>query len=201
MQFWEELLLLFKNTSFLSIQIYSKYKDKISGDNTIGLFINELRLQLFAYHSSPEYDLLKIPKSSTKKVIFIKDNLKSNKHRNLIHPGYFNVNISLFTESQNHHAYFNRKVSIDERGEIKNCNSLSKSFGNINHESLEEIVSSTEFQQLWFIQKDKTLICRNCEFRYMCVDPREPLLNNDALYYHKVPCNYDPFSSTWTDNK
>src|SRR6185295_18691747 len=47
-----------------------------------------------------------------------------------VHPAYFRVNGELFLEAQRHNSCLSRKISVDARGEIRNCPSLPESFGN-----------------------------------------------------------------------
>jgi hypothetical protein len=61
---------------------------------------------------------------------------------------FFNVNITLFTESQNHNTYFNRKLFIGANGEIKNSQNTSVVFGNINElKNSDDILKIVESNQ------------------------------------------------------
>lgn len=197
LSFWNEILGLLNKSSISCVEVFTKYSDDISIEEVKGLFTDHLRLAAFVIHSSPEYVLSEIEEKSKKRIVFVKDDLKSNMNKNQNHSGYFSVNILLFTEAQKHHSYFNRKVSFDVNGEIKNCPSLSTSFGNINEVSINKVLKKDGFKRLWNIEKDETLICKDCEFRYMCVDTREPFKNADGFYYHKQPCSYDPYTAKW----
>ena len=68
----------------------------------------------------------------------------------------------------------------------------------IGTKDLKNITNSKNFQRSWNVIKDITDVCRNCEFRYMCVDNRPVYKRvSDSLYYHKEECNYNPFISKW----
>jgi hypothetical protein len=46
--------------------------------------------------------------------------------------------------------------------------------------------------------KDEIAICKDCEYRYMCVDSRLPLYQNeDNLWVLEGECNYNPYTSEW----
>ena len=109
--------------------------------------------------------------------------------------------MDLFTESQKHHAYFNRKLYIGTKGEIKNAPECEEEFGNINEikniEDLKTIISSSEFQKYWLVHKEMCDVCKDCEFRHMCVDNRVPSQRKDGSWYHQQECNYNPYISKW----
>ena len=113
-------------------------------------------------------------------------------------------NIKLFTESQSHHTYFNRKLYINLNGDINNFPDDDNNCGNINDlskpEDIIEIISSANFQRYWNIHKDKIDICKDCEFRHMCVDSRIPFKRDDNHWYHKEECEYNPYISIWKDD-
>lgn len=110
------------------------------------------------------------------------------------------VNYNHFFEAYNHHNYFNQKVYIDTQGNIKNGLNNQESFGNINSitkNDFSELIGSKKFQKLWNVKKEDTLVCKDCEFRFMCVDPRVPKQNNNGQWYHTQECNYNPYISKW----
>lgn len=113
----------------------------------------------------------------------------------------FNVKIKLITESQRHHTYFNRKLCIGLNGEIKNAPECEEEFGYIQDilspKKLKEIIASPEFQKYWYVHKELCDICKDCEFRHMCVDNRLPYQRKDGSWYHKQECNYNPYIAKW----
>lgn len=112
-------------------------------------------------------------------------------------------NINLFSESLLHHTYFNRKFFIGPSGEIKNAPECSNSSGNIKNintiEELSAIIKNDEFQRYWFIHKDLIDVCKQCEFRHMCVDNRIPIMRKNNEWFHKIECNYNPYIAKWKD--
>lgn len=115
-----------------------------------------------------------------------------------VHSGYFVVNIETFTESQSHNSCLNRKLAIDAQGEIKNCPSLERSFGNAQEVSLLSAVAHRDFPQLWMINKDQIDVCKDCEFRYICTDCRAYISESADLYSKPAKCKYDPYQAEWT---
>lgn len=66
--------------------------------------------------------------------------------------------------------------------------------------TLEEILN-TEFSDFWSANKDSIDVCKNCEYRYMCVDNRIPILRNSGSWYFNEECDYNPFISKWKGEK
>lgn len=113
----------------------------------------------------------------------------------------FVCNLEIYVESLSHHTYFNRKLYIGKNGEIKNAPECPESFGFIqDYSSLEElknIILSPSFQKYWHINKDDCDICRDCEYRYICVDNRLPYQCPNGTWYHEIECNYNPYICKW----
>jgi|GEM_PF-803883 len=108
------------------------------------------------------------------------------------------LNIRLFSESQKHHTYYNRKLYITAVGEIRNAPQCPETFGNIKQQkSLRQIVAGAEFQKYWRISKEMTDVCSDCEFRNMCLDSRLPKQRGKGKWYHETECNYNPYISKW----
>jgi len=113
----------------------------------------------------------------------------------------FSFNSIMYSESQAHHTYFNRKLYVGPKGEIKNAPECEETFGNINEienaEELKHIIATPEFQKYWYIHKELCDVCKDCEFRHMCVDSRLPFQREDKSWYHKTECNYNPYICKW----
>jgi len=111
------------------------------------------------------------------------------------------INNEHFFEAYNYHSYYFGKIYIDAAGYVKNGLNNSASFGNVQSITKAQflnIISSTEFLELGNIKKNNTLVCKDCEFRYMCVDSRVPVKGSEE-WYHETECRYNPFISKWDD--
>lgn len=147
----------------------------------------------------------------------------------IILPSEFSVNLQMYCESQLHNTYFNRKLSIDENGYIKNSHELEWHYGHVNETKLEDAIkdegtdtnffkkyahykqaqkegkeyeldfekTKPAFNALYFIHKEKIDVCRDCEFRHMCVDACVPLQREDDTWYRSQECNYNPYICKW----
>ena len=130
-------------------------------------------------------------------VYYTAQNLINNSECGKINKGYFSINKSLFTESQHFNTCLNKKISIDAEGEIKNCPSMTKSFGNIKDTTLKEALEKQGFKDYWGIRKDDIDVCKDCEFRYMCTDCRAYIKDENNIYSQPAKCNYNPYIAKW----
>jgi len=111
------------------------------------------------------------------------------------------VNMSLYTESLHYNTFYNRKLSIDKNGNIKNYLTQKESFGNIFSDKIEDVILKKSFQKVWKVKKDLIDVCKECEFRYMCVDSRFPLLRHKGSFYHSKECSYNPYICKWKNEE
>lgn len=104
------------------------------------------------------------------------------------------LNKQSFCEANSFNLALNRKVSIDKFGNIKNYLLHEKKFGNINIDNLASVIQSNSLQANWNFTKDKDEICKECQFRYMCLD------FNDYIYStrnHTERCDFNPYINKW----
>jgi len=66
-----------------------------------------------------------------------------------------------------------------------------------NEKSLKEYFNNPSKFKLWLIHKDLIDVCKDCEFRHMCVDSRLPIQRINGSWYHKTECNYNPYIGKW----
>lgn len=118
-----------------------------------------------------------------------------------ISPIHFVNNIVFFSESKCFNNCLNHKISIDVYGSIKNCPSMNTSFGNIREISINEAICKPGFTDLWGIHKDDIDVCKDCEFRYMCIDCRCFIKNPDDIYSQPAKCGYNPYVAKWSNEE
>lgn len=113
----------------------------------------------------------------------------------------FIINRLFFTESIKFNPSFNRKFFIDNKLNIKNHKNDSKSDFNINsiNGSLLNLSNNKLFTQLWYANKTKIRICKNCEFKNICSDSRLPIHTKNNNWYYNSECNYNPYIAKWKD--
>jgi len=133
-------------------------------------------------------------------VVFHEGQLLTSTHCGFVHKENFILNSTFFLESMNFNSCLNRKVVIDAKGQVKNCPAMTVLFGDHHEVSLRSIVRENSFQAKWKITKDEVLVCKSCEFRYVCLDCRAFQVNpTEEGQFHRKPttCNYDPFTGKW----
>jgi len=130
-------------------------------------------------------------------VIFVEKVIKSANNCGIISKEWFVNNIEHYTESQHFNTCLNRKVCIDVDGNIKNCPSFPKTFGNIRDTTIKKAIEKSGFKEMWVIKKDDIDVCRDCEFRYMCSDCRAFIKDPNNIFSQPVKCFYNPYISKW----
>lgn len=154
------------------------------------------RLTTIYVHSANE-ELTKRIKGSDTWVLYRTEELKSHDHCGHSHPAYFSVTYECFLEAQKNNTCLNRKVSVDARGEIRNCPAIGVSYGNVADTSLHSAIARKGFRDLWQINKDQIDVCKDCEFRYICTDCRAFIADTSNIYSKPSKCTYDPYTAEW----
>ncbi|MDR3047883.1 MAG: grasp-with-spasm system SPASM domain peptide maturase [Bacteroidales bacterium] len=169
---------------FLNIQYWQKLYDQYR------------RLQSAVVYNAPKTEKISVDCLNYNWVLFINEPVSYN-DCGAIHPLHLTNNLLFFTESQQHNTCLNRKVCIDAGGNIKNCPAMERSFGNIKDTTLQEAIEKEGFKDLWFINKDKIDVCKDCEFRYMCTDCRCFIKDPENIYSQPAKCGYNPYICKW----
>lgn len=179
-----------------AVQLFLPYQESFYSD-AFGELIMFLPFIQFVILEESPFD-----KNFENKIFFTKNKFagKSRKTRE-----QFVTNHFLFSESQLHHTYFNRKLFIDKNGKIKNAPECAEEFGHIQDiehpEQLIERIKTQAFQKYWYVTKERIEICMDCEFRHICVDNRIPHQRENGYWYHTEACNYDPYTGSWKNGE
>ena len=189
-------LLTFSNdTSIRSVQLMLKFDSAI--DNHLQPLIDEFwKLVKIEVFESPENQIIPL-KGNLKLLAHYKEKKLRPNNCGAVSTDYFCIEMNHFTESQHHNTCLNRKICIDAEGNIKNCPAMAKSYGNIKDTTLEEAINKPGFKDLWFINKDKIDVCKDCEFRYMCTDCRAFIKDPENIYSQPAKCTYNPYICLW----
>jgi len=177
--------LFFMNTSIMEIEIidygFDQKKLTIEVNDSVNIY-------------EVDFTDLKVTFSRGNRIRFKKMNNPLDKD----HDNGLSINKLLFSETKNYNSYFNRKLFIGEHGEIKCSPESEENFGQIETMyQLLDIVLIEDFQKYWKVSKDMCDVCKDCEFRRMCVDNRIPHKRNDGSYYFVQECNYNPYIAKW----
>ncbi len=186
----KNLLQLFENTSITSIELIIKHNQKTTLQEFKLLLLNHPRIRKISIYASPFNE-------QENNIYFYKQQVNPSKDCGEVSDSFFSINFDMYSESQSCNTCLNKKISIDVNGEIKNCPSMQKSYGNIRNTTLLEALNAKEFKDLWHIKKDDIQVCKDCEFRYMCTDCRVFIDNPNDIYSRPSKCNYNPYIAKW----
>ncbi len=132
-------------------------------------------------------------------LFFIRQELKSENQCGKINENLFCPNLRTYLSSLKTNSCLYKKVSIDKNGNIKNCPSMIKNYGNIDNIALKDVLNTPDFTQLWHITKDRIEVCKDCEFRYICTDCRCFIMDESNIYSKPKNCKYNPYSTEWEE--
>lgn len=107
----------------------------------------------------------------------------------------FRINIEMFNEANVSNSFYNKRIYVTEDKEAYfdyTLQSKACSLVNFSKKEFLERIENSPFN----IPKDKIEICKDCEYRYMCLDNRT-ISRNHSVYEYDSSCNYDPYTSTW----
>ena len=180
-------------SSFRTVEFFLPYYEN-SIFEADSFLLNNKRITGVIFFDTPKE---KNKLSGVNVVSYLEKNILDCSSCGVITSQYFSATMNHFTESQHHNTCLNRKISIDVNGEIKNCPSMHKSYGNIKNTTLEEALNKQGFKNLWSIKKDDIKICQDCEFRHICTDCRAFIDNPDDIYSHPAKCTYNPYQAKW----
>ncbi|AEI47369.1 grasp-with-spasm system SPASM domain peptide maturase [Runella slithyformis] len=195
----QNILQLFNLSRIHDIQILMKSSYKQSFRDLEKLCLINTRVSIIIVHSN-KYNKKKQARNCKTPILFIKTNITNHSFCGFVNYNHFVVNITHFTESQKHNTCLNRKISIDTEGNIKNCPSMSKSYGNIRDTTLREAIEKQGFKDVWYIHKDQIEICKDCEFRHICTDCRAYIQDPNNIYSKPAKCSYNPYTATWGED-
>jgi len=194
--------------SIQSVELLLKYNAGTPDEAYIELVEKQPIISNLTIHSSPEARILMVDygcdedsgRYIKKQIHLVSQFIDSQIHCGIITVKALNApSPDNFFETRLHNGCLNRKVSIDAFGEIKNCPSMSKSYGNIRNTSLNLAINSDGFKDKWRITKDQIEICKDCEFRYVCSDCRAYVENPEDIYSKPLKCGYNPYTCEWEE--
>lgn len=192
------LLECMRSNGNINVELVLKYDENLGVNDLIELF-NDFKIvsRIILYNFTENKLLFK------KSIIGLQTNIFDNKSCGIISEKLFMPNIQTITLSQKHNSCLHKKISIDKDGNIKNCPSMSQSFGNINDTTLEEALNHPDFKKYWNVNKDMIAVCKDCEFRHICTDCRaytERTHFEDEIDLSKpLKCGYNPYTNEWAE--
>lgn len=117
----------------------------------------------------------------------------------------FISNEAVFFESESHNVFFNKKIYIKKNGDISIYKGVYP-IGNIRETrgaDVKDFISKDSVRTLWNVSKNEIDVCKQCEFRRMCIDNRVPKKRDQfpQSFYYETECSYNPYISLWKWDK
>lgn len=193
------LLKLTNNSSLRSIEIITGLTSHNVDDKLADIFDKFPRLVKVTVHSSKE-NKIRVIDPGLKFLIFTDNIINSETHCGIVNSTHFVSNVFMASEGKHFNTCLNRKIAVDKNGEIKNCPSLAKSYGNIRNTSLSNALLNKELKELWDVTKSMVDDCKICEFRMMCQDCRAYIKDPKNLLSKPLKCSYDPYNARWLES-
>jgi SPASM domain peptide maturase of grasp-with-spasm system len=191
----ERVLELARPGRLRTVELLLPWSEAWSDERLGALCGDHGRISAVYVHGAPEARRVEGPGDA--RIVMRARVVDSAEHCGEVNPVYFTTNVRLFTEAQAHNTCLNRKLSVDQHGEIRNCPALPRSFGNTAGTALADALEADGFRELWTLSKDQVEVCRDCEFRYVCTDCRAFVENPGDRHSKPAKCGYDPYTATW----
>jgi MoaA/NifB/PqqE/SkfB family radical SAM enzyme len=116
----------------------------------------------------------------------------------------FKASQQVITHYTTGHSCLAGKITITETGDVLPCIfSRDQIMGNVLEAGgLETVTVGAALQQVWNTTKDSVMVCKDCEYRYVCFDCRplsEAAALGNAEYLHAPypRCSYNPYTGEW----
>lgn len=188
-----EIISLIKGKCFKDVELLLKFDPEQMPHQFLVELTERQKNIRFVIHSSPD----SLNSLSGNKVKYSQQAITSCGNCGIINPYTLSIpSIQGFMENKLFNSCLNRKISIDENGNVKNCPSMKKQYGHIDDISLKDVATREDFKKIGRLNKDETETCKDCELRYLCSDCRAYTQDN-SLRGKPSKCTYDPYDCVW----
>ncbi len=199
MDAFNKLVEIHNDSSITAVEITLKYNPTYTPEFLEELSAKFHRITRLLIFDSPYEESYNWGDKILFSAVFTKKNISSFKSCGIVNTSYFSINTTSYFEAKKHNSCLHKKIAIDLEGNIKNCPAMQISYGNIKDTSLTEVIHKKNFQKLWNINKDQIKTCKDCEFRYVCIDCRAFLENPEDDTSKPLKCGYNPYTNQWEE--
>ena len=194
----DEIVSLTDRSGLRSVEVILPFDPSFTDEVLFDFCGRHPRVISLFVHGAPMRRAAPLPYSAVT-VVYRTERVDSESHCGEVHPAYFVASMSAFIEAQSYNSCLNRKISVDQHGEIRNCPAMPLSFGNASRTPLHAALEDPRFRDAWGVTKDQVHVCRDCEFRYVCTDCRAHVAPAAEGHGKPARCAYDPYTATWRD--
>jgi hypothetical protein len=166
--------------------VFLKYKEHIMSYEKLGLIIcansNE--------NSVEQLNNLNIVKLSKSINEVIKDQSTS--------PSNFSISKKNYIESLKYNTYLYGKLYVNSHGDVFNSPCSDRLITNIRKDDFSESIREFFYQSSEIkLSNDFCDVCKDCEYRNVCVSARIPVMRGNREGYFEGECNYNPYIGKW----
>lgn len=108
---------------------------------------------------------------------------------------YLHIDRKFFNMSHYWNTCWGGELAVTSKGDVLPCIfARDQIVGNVHRQDLQKIIRG-QIQGCWSITSGKIDKCRDCEYRFACIDCRVLSLKaGKGLYGEPQRCNYDPYN-------
>jgi hypothetical protein len=173
-----QLLTPLAQSSFKTITLFIRYAEATPPELLDELFATQPKLTHIFCHSAPAT----VRSTQHARVLTTRWRLGPDDAPAALPAPRYVVSPAYFAEAQQHNPYYNGKVCVSRRGQLKNCLRHARSFGQVQTEPLRQLITQADFQDLWHACPDKIEGLRDSELRYATYLPQELRQVGPELY-------------------
>ncbi len=188
---FEKLMSAFINSTFVSILIRSKYINELFNSSIEKIINKEQRISKHIIYNSPQ-------SSAVDKSIYIRENTDFINDCGIIESDNFSINREVFISSSCANTCLSKKVSINFDGKLCSCPSIVT---DNKYNTIESFIKSNHYNELKRTVKDEIEVCKDCEYRRMCIDCRAFTDSKERPNARPSKCGYNPYIAKWSHEK
>ncbi len=119
----------------------------------------------------------------------------------------FSARKEAFLSNQKSNSCLVGKLAITDSGIVLPCVfARTEILGNVREQNLEAVFNGEAAARVRSLSKDEILVCRDCEYRYVCHDCRplsaDTYMVKEAFYRYPNPrCTYNPYTGVWGEGR
>ena len=168
----------------------------IQNQNTVGETASWLENK-YGISTQKKYDVVRTCGRGNNKNIIPWQLFKTQHMR--LSPDFLPISISTLERTLFGNICWGEQICVLPNGDITPCEmELENIQGNINRQSLTEILLGVGGELSQRLNKDKIEICMDCEYRYACWECRAMSHQLDKKKFSKpLTCMYNPYTGEW----
>ncbi|KFF11516.1 hypothetical protein IW15_14980 [Chryseobacterium soli] len=195
---FKKILSLIEFSCIRTAELILPYTDLTQSSKVINLLKQNFRIKVVYFYNSPENKSIVDNKRLFTMIYYEKD-LINPKYCGVISEDYFLNDLNNISKNKTVNSCLYGKLFISNNGDLKNCPAMQNVLENFNTISAKSLIPKINEEKERFITKDQIEICRDCEYRYFCIDCRAYKENPENIFSKPLKCGYDPYKGIWEE--